>query len=296
MERIHTVTSSADTRVLVLGASGMLGHTVFRLFAQSVGFDVAGSVRSAGLLRHLPEALRHRVVVGVDVENTESLAVLFGRVHPQVVINCIGLVKQVAEANDPRAAIAINALLPHRLATLCQVAGARFIHVSTDCVFAGTTGMYQEADAADAKDLYGLTKYLGEVDYPHAVTLRTSIIGQELDSAHGLLGWFLGQQGTVKGFTHAIFSGMPTVELARVMRDFVLPRPVLHGVYHVSAAPITKYDLLHLVAQAYGKAIQIVPDDYLRIDRSLDGTRFRSLTGYAPPSWPELVRAMCEFG
>ena len=107
----------------------------------------------------------------------------------------------------------------------------------------------------DASDLYGRSKYLGEVDYPHAVTLRTSIIGHELGSAHGLVDWFLAQSGAVcRGFARAIFSGLPTVELARVIRDFVLPRPDLHGVYHVSAAPISKYDLLTLVARVLRQA------------------------------------------
>lgn len=284
------------TKVLVLGASGMLGNAVLRLFAQSDGYSAVGSARSAGVLRVLPPEMRDRVICGVDVENVDSLTRLFAATRPDVVINCIGLVKQLAEADDPLAAIPINALLPHRLARLCDVAGARLIHMSTDCVFAGTKGMYREDEPSDAQDLYGRSKYLGEVDYPHAVTLRTSIIGHELSGAHGLVGWFLAQQGGVKGYSHAIFSGLPTVELARVMRDCVIPRPELRGLYHVSAEPINKFDLLKLVAQVYGRLIAITPDDGLRIDRSLDSSRFRALTGYAPPSWPELVRSMHQFG
>jgi len=111
-----------------------------------------------------------------------------------------------------------------------------------------------------------------------------------------LVGWFLAQQGGVKGYSHAIFSGLPTVELSRVMRDFVIPHPELSGLHHVSAEPINKFELLTLVAQAYDKSIEITPDDALRIDRSLDSSRFRSLTGYAPPSWPELIRSMQHFG
>jgi dTDP-4-dehydrorhamnose reductase len=285
------------TRVLVLGASGMLGNAVLRLFAGSPGFEATGSARSAGVLRAMPAELRDRVVCGIDVENVDSLTRLFAVARPDVVINCIGLVKQLAEADDPLAAIPINSLLPHRLARLCDVAGARLIHMSTDCVFAGTQGMYREPDPADAQDLYGRSKHLGEVTgSAHAVTLRTSIIGHELASAHGLVGWFLAQQGGVKGFTRAIFSGLPTVELARVMRDFVIPNPGLSGLHHVSAEPINKYELLRLVAQVYGKSIEITPDDKLAIDRSLDSSRFRALTGYTPPAWPELVRAMHRFG
>lgn len=283
------------TRVLVLGVSGMLGNAVFRVFAQSDGYSVMGSARSAGVLRLLPSELREQVVCGVDIENTDSLMRLFTLARPDVVINCVGLIKQLAEAEDPLAAIPINALLPHRVARLCDVAGARLIHMSTDCVFSGSRGMYREQDVSDAKDLYGRSKYLGEVDYPHAVTLRTSIIGHELSSAHGLVGWFLAQQGPVKGYARAIFSGLPTVELARVMRDFVVPNPELRGLYHVSAEPINKFELLKLVAQAYGKSIKITPDEKLEIDRSLDSSRFREITGYQPPAWPELVRRMREF-
>ena len=282
-------------KVLVLGVSGMLGNAVLRVFAQRKNYSVVGSARSTGVLRWLPPELREQVICEVDVENADSLVRLFTLARPDVVINCVGLVKQLAGAADPLAAIPINSLLPHRLARLCDVAGARLIHMSTDCVFAGTRGMYSEQDLPDAQDLYGRSKYLGEVDYPHAVTLRTSIIGHELSSAHGLVGWFLAQQAPVKGFTRAIFSGLPTMELARVMRDFVIPNTDLRGLYHVSAEPISKFDLLTLVAQAYAKSTVISPDNELVIDRSLDSTRFREMTGYQPPAWPELVRRMREF-
>jgi dTDP-4-dehydrorhamnose reductase len=273
----------------------MLGNAVLRLFSAGDEHEVSGSVRSAAALRLLPASVHASVIPGVEVENSDSLAALFARVRPNVVINCIGLVKQLAGADDPLAAIPINSLLPHRLARLCDVAGARLVHVSTDCVFSGTKGMYREEDYPDSKDLYGRSKYLGEVDYPNAVTLRTSIIGHELGGAHGLVGWFLSQQGGVQGFTKAVFSGLPTVELARVIRDHVLPHPELRGTYHVSAAPINKFELLTLVAKAYRRAIEITPDGRLVIDRSLDSTRFRQATGYQPPPWPELIRRMAEF-
>jgi dTDP-4-dehydrorhamnose reductase len=288
----------ADTKVtvLVLGASGMLGNATLRLFADSKGYDTWGSVRSLSLGDSLAPGLRERLICGVDVENMDALVRVFATVRPSVVINCVGLVKQLVAAADPLAAIPINSILPHRLARLCQLADARLVHISTDCVFSGIKGLYREDDPADARDLYGLSKYLGEVDYPNAVTLRTSIIGHELTGAHGLIGWFLGQTGPVRGFTRAMFSGLSTVELARVIRDYVLPRPQLRGVHHVSAEPISKYDLLRLVARTYGRQTEITPDDELVIDRSLDSRRFRALTGYAPPAWPELVRLMHEFG
>ena len=291
------MTNSPPIKVLVLGATGMLGNAMLRLFAGSPGYIAQGSGRSAAGLRLLPEHLRPNVLIGVDVENPDALARLLGQVRPQVVVNCIGLVKQLAEADDPLAALPINAMLPHRLSRLCALLGARLVHISTDCVFAGTRGGYTEADAADAQDLYGRSKLLGEVaQEAHAITLRTSIIGHELASAHGLVGWFLAQPGPVHGYARAVFSGLPTVELATIVRDHVLPRPELCGLYHVSAAPIDKLALLRLVAAQYGRGTEIVPDERVVVDRSLDSTRFRQATGYAPPAWPELVRRMHAFG
>ncbi len=289
------MTQNKRAKVLILGATGMLGNAVLRVFADSPGFDVVGSARSRGMLKHLPVGMAEHVVCGVDVENIDSLTGLFATVKPDIVINCIGLVKQLAEADDPLTAIPVNALLPHRLARLCAVAGARLIHISTDCVFAGTKGMYTEADTADATDLYGRSKHMGEVDYSHAITLRTSIIGHELEGARSLVGWFLAQEGSVKGYKRAIFSGLPTVEMARLIRDYVIPHPELHGLYHISADPINKFDLLKLVAQAYGKSIEIVPDEQFAIDRSLNSSRFRLATGYKPLPWPELVHGMRVF-
>ncbi|MDF1598900.1 SDR family oxidoreductase [Mesorhizobium sp. YIM 152430] len=288
--------SRTPKRLLIFGASGMLGNAVLRLFAQDTSWHVTGTTRSASQHLKFPDDIRRQLLNGVDVENFDSLSAAFASAKPDVVINCVGVVKQLAEANDPLAAIPINSLLPHRLARLCAVAGARLVHLSTDCVFDGTKGNYTENDRPDAYDLYGRSKLLGEVDYENAVTLRTSIIGRELGSAHSLIDWFLAQDGQVRGFTKAIFSGLPTVELARVIKDYVLPRPHLRGLYHVSAEPTSKYDLLQLVAQAFGKTVEIVPDAKVTIDRSLDSSRFRHETGYQPPSWPELVARLRDFG
>jgi len=283
-------------RVLVLGASGMLGNAVLRLFSESPGYLAFGSARSLETLRLFNITLHPNIFTGVEVDNVESFARLLEEVKPDVVINCIGLVKQLAVADDPLEAIPINAMLPHQLARMCGAVGARLIHMSTDCVYSGTKGMYTEDDISDARDMYGRSKSLGEVDYPNAITLRTSIIGHELNGTNSLVGWFLAQNGSVNGFRRAIFSGLPTVEIARLIRDHVIPHSELHGVYNVSAEPINKYDLLKLVAQEYGKTIEIKPDDHLVIDRSLDSTRFQLATGFQPKSWPELVKMMHEFG
>lgn len=273
----------------------MLGNAMLRTLAPTQGLYVWGTARSANVLKRFDASLGKRIVTGVDVESIDGLMALLTDIRPSVVINCIGLVKQLAQADDPLQALPINSLLPHRLARLCGLMGARLVHISTDCVFNGSKGNYRESDPSDAEDLYGRTKLLGEVTYPHTITLRTSIIGHELGSAHGLVGWFLAQQGKVSGYRRAIFSGLPTVELSRIVRDLVLPNPALSGLFHVAAEPIAKYELLKLIGAAYGKDTAVEPDDRLVIDRSLNAERFRDATGYVAPPWPELITKMRDF-
>jgi dTDP-4-dehydrorhamnose reductase len=280
-------------KVLILGVSGMLGSSAYRLFAGSSGFSVTGTARSMAGLDRLPRAETSKIIDGIDVADTEMLVQLFNTERPSVVVNCVGVIKQIAAAKDPLVSIAINALLPHRLASLCAGAGARLIQISTDCIFNGRRGGYRESDMPDAEDLYGRTKLLGEVDYPNAVTLRTSIIGHELGTSISLVDWFLSQPGpTVQGYRKAIYSGLPTIELARVIRDIVIPLPQLTGLWHVASEPINKYELLRLVADIYEKKIEILPDDTVAIDRSLDGTLFREATGYVAAPWRDLVTVM----
>jgi dTDP-4-dehydrorhamnose reductase len=280
------------TKILILGAAGMLGNAAYRLFATSPGFEVIGTIRG-GAPVGLEQSATARLRSGVNATDQDSLVRVIGETRPDLVINCIGVVKQLSAAKDPLVSISLNALLPHRLAELCAAAGARLVHVSTDCIFDGRKGDYTEADPSNAEDLYGKSKFLGEVDYPNAITLRTSIIGHELNSAHSLIDWFLNQPGpTVKGYRKAIYTGLPTVELARVIRDVLVPRPELRGLWHVAADKINKFELLKLVAQEYGKTIEIIPDDAVAIDRSMDSSRFRAATGYVAPAWPELIARM----
>jgi len=282
-------------KVLVLGATGMLGNAVMRVLSENTDWLVYGTVRDETAKRFFRADIANRLLANVNVEQHDSLVHVFSVTRPDVVVNCVGLIKQLADAENPLLEIPINAVLPHRLAGLCELSGARLVHISTDCVFAGDKGGYRESDPSDAMDLYGRTKYLGEVNDTNAITLRTSIIGHELQSAHGLIDWFLAQQGKCKGYTRAIFSGVPTVILARFIRDFAIPQPELFGVYHLAAHPISKYDLLTLVASVYGKQIEIIPDDHVVIDRSLNAERILAATGYAPPDWPEMIRAMHDY-
>ncbi len=284
---------SRQDKILILGATGMLGQALFRSFSQNDKLDVYATARNDhGLNKWFPARLLGKIIVGVNADKFDTVARELERIQPDTVINCVGLIKQQPIANDHLAAITINAQLPHRIALVCRSIDARLIHMSTDCVFNGKTGRYKESDESNADDLYGRTKYLGELNYQHCVTLRTSIIGHELKGRFGLLEWFLAQDKKVKGFRKAIFSGFPTVELARIIHDYILPNPELSGIYHVSSEPISKYDLLRKVARRYDKNIEIEPDDTFIVDRSLDSTVFREATNYVPPSWDDLIEMM----
>lgn len=282
-------------KILVIGASGMIGSTVLRVLSEKNNWEVFGTVRDESVKRFFSVAIGERLIAGTDIERQDLLVKVLDLIRPDVVVNCAGLTKHKPEADDPLAAIPINTLMPHRLAGLCKLIGARLIHVSTDCVFSGEKGGYRENDFADARDVYGKSKALGEVIYPHAITLRTSTIGHELQSKYGLLDWFLSQEGQCKGYTRAIFSGLPTVVFAQVVRDVVIPHKQLSGLYHVAAEPIGKFDLLNLIAEVYGRAIEIVPDDKLVIDRSLNADRFREATGYVAPDWRSLIKLMHSY-
>ncbi|TCV55898.1 dTDP-4-dehydrorhamnose reductase family protein [Pseudomonas fluorescens] len=282
-------------RILILGASGMLGNSTFNVFSEDHTHDVRGTIRSESSKRFFKEEHRSKLLAGVDVLDQDALVKVLEEVKPEVVINCVGLIKQLAHAQDPLSTLPVNAMFPHRLAQLCGLMNVRLVHISTDCVFSGRQGMYKETDLSDAEDLYGKSKFIGELhNRSNSITLRTSIIGHELNSHLALVEWFLAQNKPVKGYSKAVFSGLPTVELASIIKGYVLTNPALHGLYHVAASPISKLELLRLVSSRYGKSIEIIPDESFAIDRSLDGTRFHLATGYTAPAWPELIDRMYE--
>lgn len=275
-------------RILILGGAGMLGHRLWLALSQK--HDVWATLRgsAADLPAHFAFP-RHRACERVDVLATDDLLRVLGQVRPETVINCVGLIKQSPLAQDPLLAIALNASLPHRLARLCQASGARLIHISTDCVFSGRRGRYTEADISDAEDLYGRTKFLGEVAEAHTLTVRTSIVGRELRTRFGLIEWFLHQTGIVSGYRRALYSGLTTHELARVIAQYILPQPDLHGLYHVAGPAISKYDLLRQVHRLFNTAVTLTPDDRVVCDRSLDAARFQAAAGYVSPSWETML-------
>ena len=279
-------------KILVLGATGMLGHKVLQQLSQ--GHDVWGSVRSTPQAApKIPGLNRDRLVGGVQASDLDSIRRALDLVAPDAVLNCIGIVKQIDAAKDAITSIGINALLPHQLAQLCGESGARLIHFSTDCVFSGRGGPYRDSDPPDPMDLYGRSKLLGEVDRPGCLTIRTSIVGRELRRGTGLFDWFFSQKGgQVRGYRHALYSGLTTGAMADVVRMVLEGHPDLSGVWQVSGDPIDKFDLLELVNRIYELGIHIEPDDTFHCDRRLDSSRFREATGWSPPSWQSMIETM----
>lgn len=283
-----------SSTIVVLGASGMLGHRLVRHLARSR--PVVAVARRPIDLRRVAGPFASRVA-GEILEDLAppALGRMLDRHRPAGVVNAIGIVKQRPSAADRVSVIRVNALFPHELALDCRDRGVRLIHISTDCVFSGRRGAYTEADEPDATDLYGRSKLLGEVALPGCLTLRTSLIGPELDSSQGLLEWFRARRdGTVHGYRRAVFSGLPTIRFARLVGILLDEHPTLSGIYHVAAGPISKFDLLRMINACYGLRVSILPADEPVYDRSLDGRRFAAASGFDPEPWPALINEMAQ--
>ncbi|MGI8813669.1 MAG: dTDP-4-dehydrorhamnose reductase family protein [Pyrinomonadaceae bacterium] len=280
-------------RVLIFGGTGMLGHKLVQVLGEA-GLDVFATIRGTfSSIEPIGIFERSRITENVDINVIAVVENLIEAVKPNVVINAVGIIKQLPTSNDVIATLSANSIFPHRLAGLAKEFGFRLITISTDCVFDGAAGNYNEGDPANALDLYGRSKNLGEVAAANCLTLRTSIIGREIGTAHSLVEWFLENPAlAVKGYANAIYSGFPTVVFADILSFLIHEHTGLSGLYHVSSHPISKYDLLVLIRESFGKDIEIERFEDFHIDRSLDSSRFRVATGFTPDSWPNMIERM----
>ncbi len=281
--------------VLILGVTGLIGSTLARSLALDKEIQVFGSTRKVEFNSALVGLHYDHIHKNISLEDMYGVAAILEKSRPSVVINCAGITKHLAESNNPIATLPINSIFPHRLGKLCNLMGMRLIHISSDCVFSGVAGSYTEESITDAIDLYGRSKALGEiVDQSNCITLRTSTIGHEIETRFGLLEWFLHQNSYCSGFSKAIFSGVTTLELARVIKNIVIPNQNFFGLYNIAAEPISKYDLLCLIANVYRKDLEIIKNDEFVIDRSLSPHKFFKSTGYIAPSWINMIRDMYD--
>lgn len=282
-------------RILVLGASGMIGHRLFWELAH-LGHDVYGSVRSPGeKFNQFVTKFNNKIFKSIDARQFSTVSSLLEKIKPDLIINAIGIVKQNKNANDWEQCIELNSLFPQRLALECAQRKIRMIQLSTDCVFSGEKGNYTEQDWPDATDCYGKSKILGEVvGNPFVLTVRTSTVGNEIENRKGLLEWFLNSTGEVKGFKGALYSGFTTKELAKVFHEHVFPQQNLSGLYHISAPVINKFELLQIFKKHFKKEINIVQDDSLKVKRDLCDNKFRKVTKFVKPDWDKMVEELAR--
>jgi dTDP-4-dehydrorhamnose reductase len=276
-------------KVLILGVTGMLGHKLYQVLTSE--FDTTGTIRGTyndiSKYRFFRESA---IVPNINALEISRVEEIIKEIGPDVVINCIGIVKSLEKTSGRLLNIWVNSLFPHQLYQCCKRKETRLIHISTDCVFSGKKGNYREDEPSDAEDIYGKTKYLGEVGEDGALTIRTSLIGRELSTSNGLVEWFLSNQGgEVNGFNNAIFTGFPTLHFARIIADVITKYPDLTGIYHVSSEPISKFELLTLAKKKMGLDIRIKEYADFVCDRSLDSTLFRTKTGFIPLPWDEMI-------
>ena len=283
-------------RILILGSTGLLGYTFTRYFFDREYFETFALIRNYSKIKYFNEKHYEKFVHINNILDYEETEKIIKNIKPDVLINCLGITnKKISNSNQSEEFIRINSLLPYRLQKICTGLGSRLIHFSTDCIFSGNKGFYSENDIPDPIDIYGRSKLLGELDFENTLTIRKSVIGHELISKNGLLEWFLSQNKNVEGYKNVKFSGTTVLELAILIEKYVIPRSDLRGILNISGESITKFDLLKIIADLYDKKIDIIPNELIKLDRSLDYSKFSKLTGYYSKPWPLLIKAMKEF-
>ncbi|MBA2687201.1 MAG: SDR family oxidoreductase [Gemmatimonadaceae bacterium] len=291
------MTAIASPRIVVLGVTGMLGHKMFQTLSAQFP-DVYGTMRGRrddARWSEYPFLQSERIFDQMDALDLDAFTGKVRELRPEIVINCVGAIKQRASAENGVVSITLNALLPQRLANDLKGWEGRLIHFSTDCVFSGQKGNYDESDPSDATDLYGKSKHLGELLAGNSLVLRTSIIGRELSHHASLLDWFLlGNHKSVHGFTRAWWSGVTTNHLSTMVGEIIAKFGYLKGLYQVSSGKISKYDLLLLLKEAYGMSVDVVPDDSFFCDRSMSGDLLKAETGYQSPQWTAMLQELVQ--
>lgn len=293
-------------RCLIIGGTGMLGHQLLNSWQSH--HDVRVTLRQE---RHRYEQFElftpENSFDNIDVRDIDGVSKLLSEFQPDSVVNAAGIIKQRSTSNDALTSLEINAVFPHRLQRICRDRNIRMVHISTDCVFNGT-GLFNgkeeghekedvatEQTASNAEDFYGRSKFLGEVTDAPCLTLRSSIIGLELTQKASLVEWFLAQQGRIKGFANALYTGVTTAEMARIIENVCTEQRNLHGLWQVASEPINKYDLLTILAEKMNRNdITIEPDTEFHCDRRLNGSAFAQKTGYAVASWDDMLTELAE--
>ena len=283
--------------MLILGSTGLVGNTITKYFLQKEDIHIFATIRDYSKLKLFKNKYHKNFLIFNDILDYGEIKKILKKIKPDILINCLGMTNKETLLNPEQIeiCISINSLFPHMLQRICSEIGIRLIHLSSDCIFSGRKGFYSESDLPDPPDIYGKSKLLGELNYKNTLTIRKSVIGHELGSKKGLLEWFLAQENFVHGYKNAIFSGITVLELARIIDEYILPRSDLNGILNLAGESISKFDLLKIIADIYKKSAEIIPNETIKINRTLNGSQFNNLTGYKMKSWPLLIRSMYEF-
>lgn len=281
--------------ILIIGANGMIGHYLFDYLSLKKKYEIYGFVRNKNLFKEKKRLLNLKNVFEVEILRNNNLKKIIFNLKPKIIINCTGIVKQNPLIDNIPLSIELNSIFPHNLNLICKEIGCRLIQLSTDCVYSGMKGDYKESDLPDSNDFYGRSKLLGELNDKNCLTIRTSFIGHELVNNWGLLSWFLSQKNRVKGFKNVIYSGLTTLEISKVINNFVITNNSLNGLYHISSSPIDKFSLLQIINQAYGKNLSIDADYLEKSDKSLNSLKFQNETGYKPIEWKDAIRDLKNY-
>ncbi len=276
-------------RVLILGANGLIGSTLYKSLRKKNDLNVFGTVRDSDFGGDT--SIRYKIDF-LDIEESFNTV---SEIAPSIVINCIGVTKHSVHFSKIGEVSFLNSLLPHLLSDFSRTKNFKLIHISSDCVFDGKRGNYSELDLPDSTDFYGKSKFLGElVDCNSNITIRTSTIGHEKNTQYGLLEWFLSQDTLCQGFSNAFFSGLTTIELADILYKYFIFNDSISGLYNLAGPKISKFDLLKIVARVYEKDIEIKQDQTFCIDRSLNANKFNNKFGYVVKDWDSMIMEMKE--
>lgn len=274
-------------KLLILGANGMFGNGLVGQLSDQ--FELAYTFRNY----RVQENKKTKFYNHVDAFDLSTILRVINDFKPNVVINAIGVVKQKKDISVTTS-IYLNSEFPYHLSHICELSNAKLILLSTDCVFNGGKGNYTELDLPDATDIYGRSKVLGEItESLNVLTIRSSTIGFELESNKGLLEWFLSQKGIVHGYKNAIYSGFPVSDFSNALALIIKKFPSLSGLYHISSDPISKFELLYTLKEMLNlDYINLNENIEFKCDRSLNSNKFKSVTGYSPPSWNEMLQKL----
>jgi len=280
-------------RIYILGVSGLLGSELFLRFNNNKLYNVRGSCRSlAGKNYIFFEKYLDKIDDNLDANNIKNIKKNIIKFNPDVVINCVGFVKQkIKKKFRPDEIFYINSFFPKKIYSITKSLNKRLVHFSTDCVFDGKRGNYSEQDKPSAKDIYGLSKCRGELKGKKVITIRTSVIGHEVSSKNGLLEWFLNQKKSCLGFANCYFSGLTSYEIYNFISRYLL-KSEISGLIHLSSSPISKFKLLKIISSVYKKKILIKKDLKLKINRVLNSNLIKKKLLYKAPSWTRMIKEM----